>query len=59
MDVERAGIEVELARRLEELEEMKTRHREEETKLQLEIATLSEKLDTLVSLPPAHNFMAR
>ena len=59
MDVERAGVEVELARRLEELEEMKRRHREEETKLQLEITTLSEKLDSLISLPPAHNFMPR
>merc|ERR1711994_1056886 len=45
MDVERDGLEVELGRRLEELEEMKKRHREEETKLQLEITSLSEKLD--------------
>ena len=59
MDVERDGLEIELARRLEELEDMKKRHREEETKLQLEITTLSEKLDSLVTLPPVHNYMQR
>ena len=59
MDVERSGIEVELAGRIEELENMKKRHREEETKLQLEITSLSEKLDSLVSLPPVLNSIQR
>lgn len=59
MDVERDGLEVELGRRLEELEEMKKRHREEETKLQLEITSLSEKLDNLPSMPAANNFIQR
>ena len=55
MDVERDGLEVELGRRLEELDEMKKRHREEETKLQLEITTISEKLDSLATAPAAQN----
>ena len=59
MDVERDGLEVELARRIEELEEMKKRHREEETKIQLEITGISEKLDSLASNPPVHSFMQR
>ena len=58
MDVERDGLEVELGRRLEELEEMKKRHREEETKLELEITTISEKLDGLVTAPST-NFTQR
>ena len=59
MDVERDGLEVELARRLEELEEMKKRHKEEETKLEMEITAISEKLDGLALAPSAHNFTQR
>ena len=59
MDVERDGLEVELGRRIEELEEMKKRHREEETKLQLEITSLSEKLDSLPSMPAASHLIQR
>ena len=59
MDVERDGLEVELGRRLEELEEMKKRHREEEIKLQNEITAISEKLDSLPSMPAANSFIQR
>ena len=59
MDAERDGLEFELGKRIEELEEMKKRHREEETKLQLEITTLSEKLDSLPAVPAASNLIQR
>ena len=50
-------LEAEFGRRLEELENMKKRHREEETKLEHESTTLSEKLDNLGNLPPILNCM--
>ena len=59
MDVERDVLEVELGRRLEELDQMKKRHREEESKLQLEITAISEKLDSLATATSAHNLTQR
>ena len=48
---ERRQLEADLARKLEELEEMKRRHREEEARLQREVAMLTEKMDSL-EIPP-------
>ena len=48
---ERRQLEADLARKLEELEEMKRRHREEEARLQREVAMLTEKMDSL-DIPP-------
>ena len=51
MDEERRQLEEDLGRKLEELHKMKKRHQEEETRVQEEIQTLSEKLDNL-TVPP-------
>ena len=48
---ERRQLEADLARKLEELDEMKRRHREEEARVQREIALLTEKMDSL-EIPP-------
>ena len=48
---ERRQLEADLARKLEELEETKRRHREEEARLQREVAMLTEKMDSL-EIPP-------
>ena len=48
---ERRQLEADLARKLEELEGMKRRHREEEARLQREVAMLTEKMDSL-EIPP-------
>ena len=52
LDEEKRQLETDLARKLEEFEQMKRRHREEESRVEMEINVLSEKLESLV-IPPA------
>ena len=56
---ERRQLEADLARKLEELEEMKRRHREEEARLQREVAMLTEKMDSLEIRPTLLSTNAR
>ena len=53
MDVEKGQLENELATKIDHLEAMKAKHREEETMLENHISKLSEKLDNLISSIPA------
>ena len=48
---ERRQLESDLARKLQELDEMKRRHREEEERVQREVAILTDKMDSL-EIPP-------
>ena len=48
---ERRQLETDLARKLQELDEMKRRHREEEERVQREVALLTDKMDSL-EIPP-------
>ncbi len=52
MAEEKRQIESDLGRKLEELDLMKKRHREEEARVEGDIAVLTEKLDS-IELPPA------
>ena len=54
VDEERRQLERDLGRKLEELDDMKKRHREEEDLLEQQVQLLSEKLDNL-HLPPILN----
>lgn len=51
IDEEKRQLETDLARKIEEFENMKKRHREEEDRVQNEISLLSEKLENL-AVPP-------
>jgi hypothetical protein len=51
VDEEKRQLENDLGRKLEELDKMKKRHREEENRVEKEIGVLTEKMDNL-TVPP-------
>lgn len=52
MDIERDQIEAELRRRLKEFEEVQREHRAIEDRMQMDITSLSDRLESLLTVPP-------